>query len=104
MWAKATTRCCSSIKARSSGHIPPVQETNTTMSWMLSNGNVLFTRMQYIAEITPDKKVVWRFDAPSGTEIHACQPIGLDKILFRRVPCVHKSCPCRSAPADVEAY
>jgi hypothetical protein len=27
--------------------------------WMLSNGNVLFTRMQYIAEITPEKKVVW---------------------------------------------
>ena len=27
--------------------------------WMLSNGNVLFTRMSYIAEITPDKKVVW---------------------------------------------
>ena len=50
--------------------------------WMLSNGNVLFTRMQYIAEVTPDKKVVWRYDAPAGTEIHACQPIGLDKVLF----------------------
>jgi len=50
--------------------------------WMLSNGNILFTRMQYLAEITPDKKVVWRLDAPKGTEIHACQPIGLDKVLF----------------------
>ena len=50
--------------------------------WMLSNGNILFTRMQYIAEVTPDKKVVWRYDAPAGTEIHACQPIGLDKVLF----------------------
>lgn len=50
--------------------------------WMLSNGNVLFTRMQYIAEVTPDKRVVWRYDAPSGTEIHTCQPIGLDKVLF----------------------
>jgi hypothetical protein len=50
--------------------------------WMLSNGNILYTRMQYIAEITPDKKVVWRFDAPTGTEIHTCQPIGLDKVLF----------------------
>jgi hypothetical protein len=38
--------------------------------------------MQYIAEVTPDKKVVWRFDAPAGTEIHACQPIGRDKVLF----------------------
>jgi len=50
--------------------------------WMLSNGNVLFTRMQYIAEVTPDKKVIWRYDAPPGTEIHACQPIGRDKVLF----------------------
>src|SRR5665213_909362 len=50
--------------------------------WMLSNGNILFTRMQYIAEITPEKKVVWRYDAPVGTEIHACQPIGKDKVLF----------------------
>jgi hypothetical protein len=50
--------------------------------WMLSNGNVLFTRMQYIAEITPEKKVVWRYDAPAGTEIHACQPIGKNKVFF----------------------
>ena len=34
--------------------------------WMLSNGNILFTRMQYIAEITPKKEVVWRYDAPAG--------------------------------------
>jgi hypothetical protein len=50
--------------------------------WMLSNGNILYTRMQYIAEITPEKKVVWRYDAPKGTEIHTCQPIGFDKVMF----------------------
>jgi len=50
--------------------------------WMLSNGNILFSRMQYLAEITPDKKVVWRFDAPTNTEIHCCQPIGMDKVIF----------------------
>lgn len=50
--------------------------------WMLSNGNIRFTRMQYIAEITPDKKVIWRFDAPKGAEIHACRPIDKDKVLF----------------------
>jgi hypothetical protein len=55
--------------------------------WMLSNGNVLFTRMQYVAEITPDKKVVWRYDCTKGsgadhTEVHTCQPIGLDKVMF----------------------
>lgn len=51
-------------------------------AWMLSNGNVLFTRMQYVAEVTPEKQVVWHYDAPAGTEIHCCQPIGLDKVLF----------------------
>jgi hypothetical protein len=55
--------------------------------WMLSNGNILFSRMAYIAEITPDKKVVWRYDCHvSGgadhTEVHTCQPIGLDKVMF----------------------
>jgi hypothetical protein len=50
--------------------------------WMLSNGNILFSRMQYVAEITPDKQVVWRDDAATNTEIHCCQPIGLDKVLF----------------------
>ena len=55
--------------------------------WMLSNGNILFTRMQYLEEITPDKKVVWRYDCNNSkdtnhTEVHTCQPIGLDKALF----------------------
>jgi hypothetical protein len=51
-------------------------------AWMLSNGNVLFSRMQYVAEVTPNKQMVWRYDAPAGTEIHTCQPIGLKKVLF----------------------
>lgn len=50
--------------------------------WMLSNGNVLFSRLQYVAEVTPEKKLVWKLDAPVGMEIHTCQPIGLDKVLF----------------------
>lgn len=50
--------------------------------WMLSNGNVLFTRQQYVAMVTPTKDVVWRFEAPAPSEIHGCQPIGLDRVLF----------------------
>jgi outer membrane protein assembly factor BamB len=50
--------------------------------WMLSNGNILFSRMSYAEEITPDKKVVWHLDAPKGTEIHTVQPLGLDKVLL----------------------
>ena len=50
--------------------------------WMLSNGNILFSRMSYAAEVTPQKKIVWRLDAPKGAEIHTVQPIGLDKVLL----------------------
>ncbi len=25
---------------------------------------------------------MWRYDSPKGTEIHTCQPIGVDKVLF----------------------
>lgn len=51
-------------------------------AWMLSNGNILFTRLIYIAEVTPEKQIIWRYDAPKGTEIATCQPIGLDKVMF----------------------
>ena len=50
-------------------------------AWMLSNGNILFTRQSAILEVTPDKKVAWQFDCPPGTECHSSQPIGLDKVL-----------------------
>src|SRR5262249_34290644 len=50
--------------------------------WLLSNGNVLYTHMTYIEEITPTKQVVWHYVPPNGSEIHTCQPIGLDKVLI----------------------
>jgi outer membrane protein assembly factor BamB len=50
--------------------------------WLLSNGHILYTRQTFVEEVTPEKKVVWHYDAPPGTEIHTAQPIGLDKVLF----------------------
>jgi hypothetical protein len=50
--------------------------------WMLSNGNILFASQFRVEEVTPQKKVVWRYDAPEGTELHTCQPIGLRKVLL----------------------
>jgi hypothetical protein len=52
--------------------------------WMLTNGHVLFTRQNYVEEVTPEREVVWHYDAPEGTEIHTCQPIGLDKVMIVR--------------------
>ncbi len=51
-------------------------------AWLLSNGNILFSRMGYAEEITPQKKVVWHRAAPKNSEIHSVQPIGLDKVLI----------------------
>jgi len=50
--------------------------------WLLSNGNVLYSHMTYLEEVTPKKQVVWHYDPPQGSEIHTCQPIGLDKVLI----------------------
>ncbi len=57
--------------------------------WMLTNGNILFSRMYWAAEVTPHKKVVWRMEAPKGTEIHTVQPLGLDHVLLvvNELPC-----------------
>lgn len=50
--------------------------------WLMTNGHILYTRQNFVEEITPQKKVVWHYDAPPGTEIHTAQPIGLDKVCF----------------------
>jgi hypothetical protein len=50
--------------------------------WMLTNGNILFTRQLQVQEVNPRKEIVWRYDAPPGTEVHSAQPIDLDKVLI----------------------
>jgi len=50
--------------------------------WMLTNGHVLFARQFHVEEVTPRKEIVWHYDPPPGTEVHSCQPIGLDKLLL----------------------
>ncbi|HZQ56215.1 MAG TPA: hypothetical protein VFB14_28755 [Bryobacteraceae bacterium] len=49
---------------------------------MLSNGNIVFSRRLGASEITPEKKIVWNYDAPPGTEIHTAYPIGTDRVLI----------------------
>jgi hypothetical protein len=49
---------------------------------MLSNGNILFAHQFAVEEITPEKKVIWRYDVPAGHEVHTAVPIGLDRVLY----------------------
>ncbi len=50
--------------------------------WMMTNAHVLFTVMSRVLEVTPKKEIVWRYTPPAGTEVHSCQPIGLDKVMM----------------------
>lgn len=51
--------------------------------WMLSNGDLLYTRMAYAAVVTPDKREVWRYDCvPGKEEIHTIQPVGNDEAIM----------------------
>ena len=49
---------------------------------MLSNGNVVFAYMSGAMLVSPDKMIVWRYDAPPGFEVHVAQPIGSDKVMI----------------------
>ena len=62
--------------------IPPSQELGDCT--MLSNGNIVFSRRLGASEITPDKRIVWNYDAPADTEIHTAQPIDKDRVLIVR--------------------
>jgi outer membrane protein assembly factor BamB len=49
---------------------------------MLSNGNIVFSRRLGASEVTPDKRIVWNYDAPPGTEIHVAYPVDKDHVLI----------------------
>jgi outer membrane protein assembly factor BamB len=49
---------------------------------LASNGDILFAHQFGVTLIDRNKKVLWNYDAPPGTEIHTAQPIGKDKVLY----------------------
>ena len=51
---------------------------------LLPNGNIIFSRMSGAGEISPDKRLVWDYPAPPGTEIHSIQALGGDRVLIMR--------------------
>jgi hypothetical protein len=50
----------------------------------LPNGNIIFSRMSGAGMVSPDKKLLWHYEAPPGTEIHSIQAIGKDHVLMMR--------------------
>jgi hypothetical protein len=51
---------------------------------MLADGRVIFSRMSGASMLDPEKKIVWNYDAPPGTEVHSCQSLGKDRVLIMR--------------------
>ena len=49
---------------------------------LLSNGNVVLAHQFAVKVVSPEKMVLWNFDAPAGTEIHTVQAIGKEHVLF----------------------
>lgn len=50
--------------------------------WMKKNGNIVFTRMYWAGEVTPDKRIVWKYDALPGEELHTIQPLDDERVLM----------------------
>lgn len=50
--------------------------------WMKKNGNIVFSRMNWAGEVTPDKKLVWKYEPEEGREVHTMQPIDEDRVLM----------------------
>ena len=48
----------------------------------MANGNILFAHQFGVTLITPDKDVLWNYDAPPHCEIHTAQPIGTNHFIF----------------------
>jgi hypothetical protein len=51
---------------------------------LLSNGNIIFSHMSGASEVSPDKRLVWDYVAPPGTEVHSVEAIGKDRVLIMR--------------------
>ena len=49
---------------------------------MLDNGNIVYAQMSGAGIITPEKKIIWKYECKQGTETHSCQPIGKDSVLL----------------------
>jgi hypothetical protein len=66
-----------SIPSKDNGEISEFSDAT-----LCSDNSVVFSRKTGAGKVTADKKLVWDYEAPKGFEVHACQPIGLDKVLI----------------------
>ncbi len=51
-------------------------------SWLLPNGNVLFSHVHGVKEVRPDQSTAWEFVADPKSEIQGCQPLSNGNVLM----------------------
>lgn len=77
---------CNRIFLVSGGNVIWTYDTGTGWElddiWMKKNGNILFTRMSWAGEVTPDKRLVWRRNCLEGEEYHTIQPIDAERVVM----------------------
>jgi hypothetical protein len=44
-------------------------------AWQMPNGNILFSHLRGVMEVTRDKEIVWQYKTEKPNEIHTCQPL-----------------------------
>lgn len=49
---------------------------------LLSNGNILLAHQFAVELISQEKKVIWKYDVPKGSEVHTAIPIGTEHVLY----------------------
>lgn len=51
---------------------------------LLPDGTILFSRMTGAGLVTPEKKLLWNYEAPVGTEVHSVQALDHGRVLMMR--------------------
>ena len=49
---------------------------------LMDDGNIVIAHQYGLQIITPEKKIIWSYEAPEKTEIHTVQPIGDNHLVF----------------------
>jgi hypothetical protein len=47
-----------------------------------SNGNILFSYRWGASIVTPEKEIIWNYEAPPDTELHSAEPAGINRVLL----------------------
>jgi hypothetical protein len=63
-------------------YLGPVNKGEISDAVLMSDGKIVFAHQHGVTLMDSEQKVLWNFDAPTGTEIHTAQPIGKERVVY----------------------